>query len=188
LDSYSDDHLFLDTLDELESRLQEGTPYAMLRVGAILRFLLLDGFLDMVNRERRQSLVFRVSGLIGGRPPFYRDIEMAWMSVQPLDTRPNAVRDLTREEFLSEIILIYEGDFIPVREVIRVVANKKGGVHRDSKSEKPKEVKLKAALELDQLLVVENLPATLSGIRVIGNVVHTGLQPLREAVQSDLSD
>lgn len=117
--------LFLETLADLERKLDSSTPYGLVRASGLLRQLLTDGgrLVHLVNREYRLRLEFVVPD--GSDPaPFGPMVQ--WVDVS---ARAAQERTCDLDRFLAYKVLHFEKDAFSVKEIIRAVANKGGGVH-----------------------------------------------------------
>lgn len=130
-----EDELFCRTIDDIQSVVDNPTSYEILRSSALLRQLLLDGrrLVDIVNRERRLRLRFRVAD--GWEHPvarMMRSMNPVFFGVlDGIDTGaqfPNTpIRELTRDQFLNYNVLLINGHVYTVRDVISFCANVMGG-------------------------------------------------------------
>jgi hypothetical protein len=178
------DRFFVECLVELESRASwQSSEYSLLRAGAILRELLVDGLpvVHEVNRERHAPVVFRVR-----RPPAPAASEAAHWHLGSLDPDTQAgggtIEDLSLDRFLQVPVMYFGLDRVTVGDVITLAANVRGGVHR-GKAE-TRQHKLVEAYRLKVSL--GDTPVELTALIPIASVVLKGLRPLREIASREM--
>lgn len=169
--------LFVETLSDLTKRLTSKRRYDGLRVSALVRQLLADGnpLLTQANRESRVSISFKVRkttdwGVSGVVP------EISWTALNP--TQDDESVDLRLADFLSTRVLLIDGTYYEVLDVISAVANVMGGVHLNKGQSQ-------ADKDLRGLQNKINTPAgelILAAMLDIGLVVLYALQPLAKKI------
>jgi hypothetical protein len=177
--------LFLNTLDDLERRLEPGgTAYDVLMIAGLLRKLLLDGggsLVTILNRQHRLKLRYRVNDA-PLKVPRAAGSTGQWGVTNALD--PEAFPDLAEpidldlDDFLGTLLLVIEGNRATVADIIRHVANVQGAVHAGT-----------PGTEADTALLILNRGVRMWGYEVgtamllpIGRIVLRALAPLRESV------
>jgi hypothetical protein len=183
-----DDQLFLETLNDLEPRLERGrSEYEVLAISMLLRLLILDNptLLAKVNRSRPERIRFVVNArdpvwkLAGLDPPIFWSIEDGF---DP-DTAPVAVPlEVTLDELLGRVVMTIRGLEITVKDVIRQALYVSGGAHPP----RPPETAVEEALANSGMFLT-GYPAGLSSLLAIGRVVVKGLAPLRARVEGELA-
>lgn len=179
--SMDDDHLFLLTLEDLETCLRLPTEYNLLRTAALLRKLLLDAsnLLTRVNRGHRLKLRFRFVRHELVEMPGARLVAAA-LTVQPGPQSPiegHIVEGPVRQ-LLAAPGGFFMGHLASIKDLIRHASNIEGGVHRgDPKSDDERMLR-----SYGEVLWFNDLPAYLRAIQGVGQVVLEGLAPLRDAV------
>jgi len=179
------DHLFLDTVTDLEQRVSSADPYQILGISALVRKLLLDAspLIDQANRKWRLKVRFRV-GLLRELPPGFP--EPAFYSIQDgldPDTAPPGTKStfVSRDGFLAATVAKVDGKPLSVRDLVSFEAHVKGGVHAG----KPKDEAERILQELDRLYRVGGYRASLRQLQAIGRVVLKALHELKQAVEQD---
>ncbi len=131
------DWLFLRTLNDCKSAIQNPDDYQLLRATALLRQLLLDAnrLLDVVNRDRREKIRFRIADswqtqhtrlVISMNPSIYTVAD----GLYPGTSLPNTpVVELSRDQFLKHPVAYASGRYYTVGEIVQHCANILGGVH-----------------------------------------------------------
>jgi hypothetical protein len=130
------DHLFLDTLTDLDNRVQKPrSEYEAVMTAPLLRKLLRDSpsLVDAVNRERRLKIRYVVDGRLPiwmelGEPPPYAYAEEDGFDPDTSLIQPVPM-EVTRDLLLSRLIMVYRGQEITVKNLVRYVAHVAGGVH-----------------------------------------------------------
>lgn len=84
-------------------------------------------------------------------------------------------KEVKRDELLSHLVIVSEGQFITVKDLIPYVSHVAGGVHFGP----PKDEKEKALHSLATQMYVTGNPAGTRTLLAIRRVVSKGLQPLR---------
>lgn len=180
------DHLFLETLRDLESRCGGGaTEYEVLRSAVLLRQLLLDEspLVHQANRDRKIPITFRVNvrqpiWKIAGSPP-----PEVWAKQDGLDPETAGaapeIADIKLSGFLSRVIVISHGVELTVRDVIQQVANILGGVHAGVEQDQ-RELALAA---VSDAFVIGGLDPVTRSLEAVGRVVVRALRPLQIEIE-----
>lgn len=181
------DALFLETLNDLANRVQHPrTEYEALVSTALLRKLLLDSptLVDVINRERRLKIRYLANvrppawKLVGGEPPVAYAIEDGFDPETAFRAEPAR---LSRDQLLSQIVALYRGQEITVRDLLVYAAHTAGGVHFDP----PRTDQERAAQALGEQMRVGGHPAGIRTLLAVGRVVVRALEPLRQRVTAD---
>lgn len=184
------DRLFLHTLDDLERRVEPGTPeYEVLMAAALLRKLLTDAgepLVHAVNRieGRRYKLLFRTVEhkrlpVEIGIDPLYHSLEDS-LDPDVVAGTPIPVVELKLDAFLAHRTMDVEGYEVSVHELIDHVAHVSGAVHVGL----PKTPKDEAIKRMAEALRIGGYPPGTRALQAIGRVVLRTLEPLREHVRS----
>jgi hypothetical protein len=121
------EELFLNVLEELKERLTKGTPYDLTRSSALLRQLMVDGSASLysaINRKYKETVCFEVkkweitTASIG-------KIQMQTV----LPSNSCETEKINLDDFLKRRCLYYNEHTYTVKDIIKIVANIKGGVH-----------------------------------------------------------
>jgi hypothetical protein len=177
------DTLFLRTLDELEARTSGQDAYDLLMVAGLLRKLLLDRFVDDVNKERRLKIRYQPNDY-----PILQLPPSAGMTLWTLqDGFDPEVSDIQRPldvavgGLLSRPMMVILGEVVSVKDVISYLANKAGAVHVSE----PFSAKEKALAQLDATMTLAGNPPVIRTMLAVTRVVLRGLQPLRDVVAAE---
>jgi hypothetical protein len=179
--------LFLSTVDDLANRLAPGADeYTLLRSAGLLRQLLTDerALAPAIASRHKVKLSFVVNAtpppweIVPGLPPFqFWSLNDGLTPTGAASPRPAQV-DLAG--LLGTRVMVVNGHDVTVKDIIRYVAHVEGAVHAGV----PKGDVERALAEVSSDLEVAGYSATVAAVRGIGEVVLSGLQPLR----SPLSD
>ena len=178
------DWLFLNTMDDLQARLNQRDPYSILGVSALLRKLLVDDdpLAFQVNRKYRLGFKFSVTVF---RP---RTEALAWSVGDGLDPNTTIVKrqvqQLKLDKFLKVRVLVMRGNVFTVHDIIKFEANVMGGVHAGAPRRPEDEILLAA----ERFFGVGGYPSVLRSLLPIGRVAHAGLLPLSNYVRSQTTD
>jgi hypothetical protein len=172
------DRLFLETLDDLETRIQQdASEYDLLRAAALLRELLLDEsrLVDRVNRAPKVAPRFRLR--VKTADPG-NEFEF-WLGLDPSAKVDVPISVLDLKELLRTSLVFLPSSRITVRQVIALAANVRGGVHRG----KPKDPAHAAFENFPVKLRHGDMPLELLLVETISRIVLAGLDPLRSVVR-----
>lgn len=132
--------LFMRTFEDLTGTVQQDrqeqtvTRYGYLHLGALLRKLLVDNppLVQHANRRTKMPLEFHVHEMDPRViEQHYRDGGGTLSMKDGLfpGAQETPVLRLTLAQFLNHKVMIVEGTFVTIREMIKYVANVEGGVH-----------------------------------------------------------
>jgi hypothetical protein len=174
------DRLFVFRVKELDIRINsvediQGDEFNLLSASALLRQFFLDdgGIAPAMAKKWQCTLLFDV--MIHNRTSFPKD----FTALIPLD--PHAyhtkiwMEKTSLKDFFTTNVASILGEGLNIREVIKAVANGKGGVHAKLKAG---ETMQKELLNLDDMLNIVGQQASLSLLREIGNVTLHALKPI----------
>src|SRR5260221_3806416 len=171
------DRLFLETLDDLASRsTPNASEYDLLRAAALLRELFLDEsrLVDQVNRTLRTPTRFGVR--VRARDPT-DEFEM-WLGIDPNDVVEDPIEQLDLTESLKVHLVSVPGSILTVRDIIRLAANVRGGVHAG----KPRDPAHKAFERYRLKVSHGDMPLELVMVHRIAIIALEGLSGLRAVV------
>jgi len=177
------DLLFLNTLKDIERRIELEDPYDILGCSALLRKLLIDEYplVHQVNRERRLKLRFQI-GLPLRFPPGLEPT--AWSIQDGLDPATSvpghATTTVDLDGFLAAKVLASEGKTYTVKDLVQFEANIMGGVHAGT----PREQKEHVLDSLGRLFEMGGYRVSLRQLKAICRVALRGLAELRQDVDS----
>jgi hypothetical protein len=177
---------FLETLKDLRERSSRpGPEYEVQQLAALLRKLLLDErrLIDLVNPTPRTPIRFRV---YEGSP--YQELVLSMgpqlYAVQDaFDPKDIAVANARIAEvdvagLLKRRILLIDGMWFSVADIVRYVAHVEGAVHRGQpKGEKEQ---LLAATKIH----IGSVTGVVRTLLAVGRVVARGLEPLEDRIRA----
>ena len=181
------DTLFLETLADLRRRSNPGPEYEVQQLAALLRKLLLDGqpLVDAANNTRRLRLQFRV---YDGSP--YQDRVLS--SGASFDTLVDAFDpetvlvanarfvEVDRDGLLARGIVLMDGVWFSVADIVKYVAHVEGAVHRGL----PSDDKQRALAATNIRIGGYDSPVVRS-LLAVARVVARGLEPLEARIRDD---
>lgn len=174
--------LFLKSIEDLEKKSQSEDWYDMLLISGLLYKLLYDEhpLVDEINTTR-----IKISFEINDRQ-LPNDPSLSFYSIEdsfdPQTSVPHITKPITvnKDSLYARQIMIINSEVFTVKELIRFLRNKQGGVHNDNLSLTDKELLLK---DIQTTLGIGGVSAGLRLMRVISRVVVRGLRPLKEHIQ-----
>lgn len=164
--------LFTRKYNDLHFLITNGTDYDLLKASGILRQFLIDpnSVIDTINREYKRKVEFKIDKSFDNH--FIDDSRLLFHSskIDGGDIVFSAKsKNVTKSEFLKSPILKNLQNSFMVIEIIKFLANKKGGVHLDIVDSKN---------DLEQI----NLKILLRTLKEIGLIVLEAFLPLKEAI------
>jgi len=181
------DTLFLETLADLRRRSSAGPEYEVQQLAALLRKLLLDGqpLIDAANRSRRLPIRFRVDDgspyqdlVLSTGPTFYA-LEDAFDPETVLVANAR-IADVDRHELLGRRIVLLDGVWFSVADIVTYVAHVEGAVHRGQ----PRDSKQRALAATSIRIGGYDSPVVRS-LLAVARVVARGLEPLEARIRAD---
>jgi hypothetical protein len=173
------DRFFLETVRDLDRKVLDGSRYELIRAAGLVRQLLMDGLIDLVNRGYRRQVTFEIVNP-KLRLPVPASTVALWQNIDPVpDAYANAVR-VRLKELLKTWVLKYAGQDLTVYNVVNACANTKGGVHRGQ----PNSAEQAAVVALDEILNAAGVEPSLFALSGICKVVLRGLGPLVAAINA----
>jgi hypothetical protein len=179
------DRLFIETVSDLQRRIEPGTAeYDLLTAAGLLRKLLLDSepLVHRVNRDRRLKIRYRVNNrqpiwkLAGSPRPVMWSMEGGF---DPDSVARSEPVEVSQDNLLDSVVMLFKSHEVTVRDLISHAANVRGGVHLGQ----PHTEKEKALSELASTLEIGGYPAATSVLQAIGRVALKGLAPLRAEIE-----
>lgn len=171
--------LFSGTLDDLKERVDSNNTYQVLMTSGLLRKLLLDdkiSLLNQVNRARKIPIAF---SFVPQVPPDPSEAYL-WGAMDGLDglgdPKHPALKEHGLSAFLQHPVLQSGIERFTVAEVIRHGAHIMGGVHAGVP--KGRDLVLEAMAHLG----VDGAPALVRSLQSIGRITHRALLPLRQDI------
>jgi hypothetical protein len=173
--------LFLETVADIDRKMQEGRYYQTIRSAGMLWELLMDGdsTLNAVQRVYRHKLRFEIFNYRGELPI---DTEVRWINLDASSVTPHAKTMTTDlDGFLNAPILITRGGTARVKDLISVCANAKGGRHFG----KPKgRVEQQYVIDWDDVIKMFGKEPSELAISGICRIALRGLRSLVDAITS----
>jgi hypothetical protein len=170
--------LFLRTLEDLNQKSQSGDWYDMLLISGLIYKLLYDTHpLVDENNPTKAKIFFEVNSKEPPKDPF-----LAFWSIEdgfdPETSVPHLAKPIKvdRQGLYARQVMIINSETINIKDLIRFLRNKQGGVHNDNISLTDKDKILK---ELQGRFGIMGVPAGLRLMRAISRVVAKGLIFLR---------
>lgn len=176
--------LFLQRCEQIALLLESGREIELLDVAARLRQLFLDSHpLAVTVNTNHLKLHFQVGEFPPHIHPNANDLVLFSLedAVDPETQDPSRPRlKLSFKRFLAHPVMTIRGQLIPIKHLIRHLANVSGGVHHDPSSDE----QYLALVAFSQWLRVGGLPFGTRIMRAIGRVSLRGLQPLIDDVKA----
>ena len=181
---------FIGVMKDLDECASSWDQYHLLRIPGLLRLLFHDSLVDQVNREFRLKLRFTVGQAFEPSRVESGNIDLSDVMVASVGdsfdpdvlvqdkTASTKPRHVTRNELLKAVVLIAEGRYITVADLIEHLAYVHGLTHAG----KPKDETDEILLTLRRLVQIGGTALGMREIRSVGRVVHRGLEPLQSAV------
>lgn len=172
------DRLFVETLLDIDQKVESGTPYNLIRAAGLLRQLFLDAtpLVNEVNRSHRIRLSFESIDASRDETQLIPDYD--WCDPDASGYPGSRTKWVNLQAFLKIPCLKNQDRVATVADVIKACANAKGGIHRGI-AKSPME---QAVVEFDdsfQFGTVEPSTRTIAGIC---RVALRGLRPLISAI------
>ncbi|MDP9902643.1 hypothetical protein [Variovorax ginsengisoli] len=171
--------LFIETLFDLEEKLNVASSYSLRRAAGLIRQLIVDGanLVDAVNREYRLPIRFEV-------PPDHKergkhDLDLmptmhVWRLREGFEDPPRILVNLS--SLRKQVVAHHGGTPINLDDFIDFAANSRGGVHWDESTLPPSRNRINA------LSWVGRLNSAEITIQDLGYVLIEGLIPLLNAI------
>ena len=170
--------LFLKTLEDLDKKSQSQDWYDMLLISGLIYKLLYDEH-PLVDGDN--ILKTRIEFEINDRQ-LPNSSDLMFYSIEdgfdPQTSVPHLTKSITvdRAGLYSRPVMIINSKIFTVKDLIRFLRNKQGGVHNDDVSLDDKDKILK---DLQNNFGIRGVPAGLSLLRAISRVVIKGLSSLK---------
>ncbi len=171
------ERFFLDTLADIEDKLQERSAYSVIRASALLRQLILDErpLVNEVNRTYRKNLSFETLDYTT-EPPVKPDVH--WTNLDPGFFPGAKTITVDLSTLLAAPCLTIDGRVATVKDLIKACANAKGGVHLGP----PKPGGEQRILDWDRSARLLGTEPSLRALAGICRVVLRSLKPLVDEI------
>ena len=175
------EQLFIDTVNELSERMTRGSRYDLIKASGLIRALVVDGsnLMHQVNRNFREKILFTVKQWQTATPA---PGKLELQTVMPTGNGETIAVEL--DAFLVRRCIFYHQHVYTVRDIIKVVANVRGGVHAGKPSTDseaavvdPQFVSLKVGVA-----GTESVDLCIGQIKAIAEVVLSSLRPLKSRI------
>lgn len=168
-----EENFFLNTLQDIDLKTFAGDRYSLIRASGLLRQLLLDELLHVVNRSHKLSIKFCTTNFHNRLPS---DIEISghWQNLDPSYFPCSNTLQCSLDEFLGAPCIVFQGHEATVKDIIKACANAKGGVHLGKARISAEQV----VLDWDQAINFIGEEPSLMAIKGICRVVLAGLKDL----------
>ncbi|MDT0608049.1 hypothetical protein [Croceitalea rosinachiae] len=172
------------TIKDLQSKIESEDEYQLLRASALIRQLLVDGDVSLalvVKKPYNLKLSFRYNNTKAGySAAIIATNPLSWSLQDGLDPETLITRgeiiDGTLDDFLSNIILIHNSEYLSVKDVITYAANVMGGVHAGKAKNTNHEIMETISIKFG------NIAAAANQIKSIGRVILRALEPLNQVI------
>ena len=179
--------IFLHSVIDLAERTEVANRYTILKTSGIIRQLLIDGnpLFDQVNRDYKEKLIFKVQqkpDIPSERVTECGSVMKQWLGITFIypEKESKNIELLNRDNFLKYKILNYGAEEFTVLEVIKICANKYGGIHYENVKDE-REILLDKLNSSFSLLDFDCVIYSMHGIM---RVCYDALLPLSNKIES----
>ncbi len=176
------DNLFIYTLRDIRTRIDQHDEYEILLIAGLLRKLFFDGtpLVDQVNKAYRTKLSFETT--IAKPPsnpaPIFWSLQDGLSPETQSAGRPT--HTLSRDQFFQTVVTVAQGRSHTVKDVVLYAAHVVGAVHAGS-AKTDGEKMLQSA---DSTISAGGFAPSVRQLKAIGRVALKGLEPLEQAVMA----
>lgn len=181
--------LFNHTVDELEKRSSLNDKYELLMTTPLLRKLLIDGENSLIHQVNKNSqpLLFKINNkepLHKTAPFLFKPENLKtyfWAIADGLDpvsankNRQFLPQELSLDNFLKKVVIYAKGNEISIRDLIKHLSDKEGGVHKQKRELDTSEIKNKLLREFENMIEVDNVSIGFITLRAICRVTIRAL-------------
>lgn len=177
--------LFIKTLEDLETKSKSNDWYDMLLMAGLVYKLLYDQH-PLLQAVSNSQVLFDISV---SNPPAMPGL-VFWSVEDGIDPETcvpglKRVESVDKSGLYTQVILVSNGENFSVKDLIRFLRNKQGGVHVDNVTLEDREKILK---EIQNTIAIGGAAAGLRLMRAISRVVVRGLTPVKNEVIDTLSN
>jgi len=177
--------IFNKTLQEIKLKIDSPDQYDILMVSGLIRKLLIDGEnslihqIDKENKKVRFNVNFR-QPLHARMPDLFKGADIAnyfWSAENGLDPliadkrRGYNLKSLNLDDFLECPVMFAKGELITIRDLVKHLSDKEGGIHKQKAPIKEVDIKNIIMHELARMIEINNLPTGLNVLRSISSIV-----------------
>lgn len=179
--------IFLHIINDIEEISESANTYKILKASGLIRQLLIDNncLVDQINREHKEKILFRVQQ----KPELLNDtanddgtVRKSWFGITlifpGIDSRNTEL--LNKDNFFKYKLLNFGEHEFSVLEVIKICANKYGGVH----SEDIKDEREKLLDNLNSSFTLLNFDCVIYAMHGIMMVCYNALLPLANKIKT----
>ena len=178
--------LFVNTVLELEERFTKKTEYDLLKASGLIRQLLVDNntLVDQVNKNYKLKIKFKVTKRfkfdndnIDSNGTKWNSLSAIMLFISP-DKSSDFVELLSKDEFFKYQLLSHHETSFTVLDVIKICANKYGGVHIE-------DIEKGKSLELDRMSKLITFNGSKSVFHAIYGIIEVclkALMPLKNTI------
>ena len=175
--------MFAAQVEDVRLLLKHPNEYNALRLSALLRYLLLDSQSFIHSLHHKMGRKFLIEANIGTSINDDRINQGTVLLYENLSK--GSLRQYTLEQFLKLNICIIFGDSMNVRDLIRFLANKEGGVHFDNLNDGSRDDIWRKFVENDKTKRwLGGTASVYQGIFDVGDVVVRSLGPAYDLVKA----
>lgn len=182
------EEFLIDTLQDLQAKLENGDEYNLLRAAGLIRQLLIDEtpLVDSVNKNYKVKILFRVQKR---NHKFQNKVVIDGVECEtvigvtfanPKHNDEQYIEYLKRAEFLNYNIIYFAGQDFTVLDVIKLCAHIYGGVHV-GKIKEEKDLYLDWANKT--VSYSDGVNCGVSTIKDIISIIVNALQPLVDEIK-----
>ncbi len=181
------ERIFLHSMADLEEISEIANTYRILRASGIIRQFLIDSnsLVNQINREYKQKIIFRVQQRpdITERKDENGKVLHQWFLVTFISPDKNSqnVELLKIQDFLKYNLLSFGEHEFSVLEVIKICANKYGGIHSDDIVDERE----KLLDKLNSTVSLLGFDCVVHSMHGIMKVCHEALLPLVEKIKEN---
>lgn len=172
------DHLFLSTLQDIDSKILSCDKYSLIRASGLLRQIFIDGLLNTVNSKYKLKIEFKILDSSDDLPVKF-DKMIHWISIDPTDFPKARTIECNVSDFLNTPCLTMNNSKANVKDLIRACANAKGGVHLG----KARNENEQSILDLDEAIQILGEEPSLLAIRGVCRISLYGFKNLVQNIQ-----
>ena len=181
------EQLFLDTLDDLNSKINSSNDYEVLKASGLIRQLFLGSgtLIDKIDNKFNTEIIFEVAECLSKYPADFPKINsiIKISDLDPfliLDNSNFQIISKTREEFFKIVAGIADGKEYSIEDAIVYAANVMSGIHTGDASE-GKRARLKKLEKVCQEtnFLFPNISFQIEQIRTIGKIILRAIEPLQ---------
>ncbi len=179
------EQIFVNTISDLNKKLEKADLYSIIRASGLIRQLLVDDkpLLDQINREYKEKIFFKVINTEIPNERINEDgtVSKAWLTIKIMNPNENSenFKLLNKDKFLKCKPLFFQENEFSVLDIIKICSNKYGGIHCD-------EIKLEKDIYLDKLnssFNIDDFKCVIIAMCDISRICLNALLPLSNKIE-----